>query len=81
MSTYPTPDYRSRETLADIAYMAGAHRYHSGDSREDISRFIAWAEEFEARHKDVDWNTNGHDYMTAIEQFTAEKLGTAPRET
>lgn len=65
------------ETALDIAYLAGAKRYHSGDSRADIDTFIAWANEFET-HLCVDADGNetyfGEDYLTAIEEFTNERL-------
>lgn len=65
------------ESVADIAYIAGGHKHYSGDSRKDISDFIAWAEEFEKlRQVDAEENEtyNGKDYMTAIEEFTIAKL-------
>lgn len=62
------------ETLADIAFMAGVKRYHSGDSREDIDTFIRWANEFESKHSGTEWDTPGKDYILAIEEFTQAKL-------
>nr|WP_195461782.1 hypothetical protein [Alistipes sp. D31t1_170403_E11] len=43
------------EALADIAYEAGKRRFRfAGNSRETISTFICWADEFSRRHKDTD---------------------------
>jgi hypothetical protein len=68
---------RLLETVADIAYLAGAKRFHSGDSREDVTYFISLAEQFETLRR-VDANEvetyNGKDYLTAIEEFAFEKL-------
>ena len=67
--------YKFHEVVADIAYQAGVTHYYSGDSREDISQFIAWAHEFEDKHKDTEWDGGeGTDYMIAIEEFTCAKL-------
>lgn len=69
---------RLLEAVADIAFIAGAHRYHSGDSREDIDLIIDGAFRFEAKRK-VDEQGNetydGGDYMTAIEGFAFDLLG------
>lgn len=62
------------EALIDIAYIAGHHKYHSGDSREDVGKFERWAGEFETIHKDTDWDVGPHDYIVAIEEFTVKKL-------
>lgn len=60
------------ESVADIAYIAGNSRYYSGNSREDISEFIYWAEEFEKKHKHTDWDRE--DYLTEIINYTESKL-------
>jgi hypothetical protein len=65
------------EALADIAYMAAARRYHSGDSRDDIDTFIQWANEFEGlRVSDGKGNElyDGEPYMDAIQTFMEFKL-------
>ena len=62
------------ETVADIAYTAGYHKYYSGDSRTDISQYIQWAVEFESLHNQTDWNDA--DYMLLIEEFTESKIKT-----
>lgn len=68
---------RLLETVADIAWLAGAKKYHGGDSREDISRFIEWAKEFEGGLS-IDQEGNqtyyGDDYMIAIEKFALARL-------
>ena len=63
---------RTAETLADIAYLAGTARFHTGDSREDIQSFIAWAAEFESKWSEE--KDDSGDYMLAIETFTLAKL-------
>ena len=60
------------ETIADIAYIAGYHKYYSGDSRLDASLFIEWANEFEKMHKNKDWEQAG--YISLIEEFTENKI-------
>lgn len=60
------------ETIADIAYIAGYHKYYSGDSRLDASLFLAWANEFEKIHKKTDWEQA--DYISLIEEFTENKI-------
>lgn len=69
------------ETIADIAYTAGVHRYYSGDSRADMQTFINLAENFELLYDGIDWNDgvylNEHnipDYMEAIESFVKHNL-------
>lgn len=69
--------YSLAEAIADIAFTAGYHRYYSGDSREDISSFVYWAQEFEEKYKGVKWGTEGsegQDYMEAIEAFAEDKI-------
>ena len=65
---------KTLETVADIAYIAGYHKYYSGDSRLDISQYIQWATEFEKIHLDTDWDVS--DYMLLIEEFTERKMRT-----
>ncbi|HBR21695.1 MAG TPA: hypothetical protein DD713_03895 [Nitrospiraceae bacterium] len=60
------------ETVADIAYIAGYHKYYSGDSRSDISQYIQWAFEFERLHNHTDWQKA--DYMLLIEEFAENKI-------
>jgi len=64
------------ETVADIAYMAGAARYYTGDSRQDIQTFITWAQEFEAGVQigDGEPSYEGLEYMSAIERFFEKKM-------
>lgn len=72
---------RLLETVADIAFIAGAKDYHSGDSRQDIDLFIKGAFEFEKKRK-VDEKGNetydDEDYMTAIERFAYDLLELEP---
>lgn len=69
---------RALETALDLAYLAGAARYHSGDSRADIDTFIHWANQFESMRR-VDENGeetyNGQNYIEAIEAFAEICLG------
>lgn len=60
------------ETIADIAYIAGYHKYYSGDSRLDASLFLAWATEFEKIHKNTAWEQE--DYISHIEEFAKNKI-------
>lgn len=69
------------ETIADIAYTAGVHRYYSGDSRADISLFVFLANKFEKKYEGIDWNDSTllsqnemPDYMEAIEAFVHDEL-------
>jgi hypothetical protein len=72
---------RLLEAVADIAFIAGANHYHSGDSRQDTDLFIKGAFEFEKKRK-VDEKRNetydGEDYMTAIERFAYDLLELEP---
>lgn len=63
---------KTLETIADIAYIAGYHKYSSGDSRLNVSQFVAWANEFEVVHKKTDWDQA--DYITLIDAFTENKI-------
>ena len=63
---------KALETIADIAYIAGYHKYYSGDSRLDASLFLAWANEFEKIHKKTDWEQA--DYISLIEEFAENKI-------
>jgi len=60
------------EAVADIAYTAGYKKYSSGDSRQDVSDFIWWAEEFEKTHLSTDWGEE--DYILMIDKFARQKL-------
>jgi hypothetical protein len=60
------------EAIADISYIAGSYNYSSGNSRQDISEFIHWAEQFEIQHSKTDWDNE--DYIFAIDDFTRGKL-------
>jgi hypothetical protein len=60
------------EAVADIAYVAGFHKYSSGDSRLDISQYIQWAAEFEKIHQTTNWDEA--DYIFLIEEFTDRKI-------
>ena len=67
---------KTLETIADIAYIAGYHKYSSGDSRLDASMFLAWANEFEKLHKKTDWEQA--DYITHIEEYAENKIKPPP---
>lgn len=60
------------ETVADIAYIAGCHKYYSGDSRLDIAQYCQWAVEFEKIHNKTDWNEA--DYMLLVEEYADSKI-------
>lgn len=59
------------ETVADLAYLAGAAGYYSGDSRRDTDNIIGWAKEFEALNKGREWDG---EYMEEIESFFKTKI-------
>jgi len=65
---------KTLETIADIAYIAGYHKYYSGDSRLDASQYIPWALEFEEINRKTDWDLS--DYMLLIEEYTDRKMQT-----
>jgi hypothetical protein len=65
------------ETSCDIAYFAGFHGHHSGDSREDLDAYLAWAIEFESARvidEHGDQRYFGRDYLEAAEIFARKKL-------
>jgi hypothetical protein len=65
-----------QETIADIAYLAGQHGYYSGDSREDMQKFIALANKFENDYNKTNWDEDAEiDYISTIENFTVIELG------
>lgn len=67
--------YSLCEAVADISYIAGSKKYHTGNSRADISEFIRWAKEFEEINKGSEWGINTEkDYIEAIEEFTLNKM-------
>lgn len=67
--------YSLNEAVADIAYVAGTKKYHTGNSRDDLADFIKWAKEFEEKWKNEKWGEGEADYMTEIEAFALEKIG------
>lgn len=60
------------EALADITQQATAADFKTGDSREDISQFIEWAEEFERIYSMEDWIEK--DYIETVDNFTILKM-------
>jgi hypothetical protein len=70
----PKETYQLCEVVADIAFIAGAKQYHTGDSREDVQNFINWAQEFELAHKETKWGEGDNDYIEAIQTFTESKM-------
>ena len=70
----PKPIYQLCEVVADIAFIAGAQKYHSGDSREDCRNFILWAQEFEAINAATEWDTGVADYIADVQKFAEQKL-------
>ena len=66
--------YSLLEATADIAHMAGANKFYSGDSRADIAQFITWAKQFEAKYAGEQWGEQ-RDYIETIDQYAANKLG------
>lgn len=67
--------YSLCEAVADISYIAASENYKTDDSREMISQFISWANEFELIHKYIEWGVNSPlDYIDSIYHFTIFKL-------
>ena len=67
--------YSLCEAVADISYIAANENYRTEDSREMISQFIQWAEEFEYLHKHIEWGINSPlDYIESIDYFTMFKI-------
>lgn len=67
--------YSLCEAVADIALIAIDENYKTEDSREMVSQFIKWAEEFECIHQKVEWGVNSPlDYMETIYDFTVFKI-------
>jgi len=68
--------YSLCEAVADIAYIAGYKNYYGGDSREDIAKFIGWAEEFERLNDGKEWGVDTEEeYIEAIHNFAESKIG------
>jgi hypothetical protein len=63
---------RIKEAIADIAYYAGYKKFTTGDSRNDVSLFIAWAAEFEKLNTNTD--SGICDYINEIEEFTKKQI-------
>lgn len=67
--------YSLCEAVADIAYIAAEKKYTTDNSREMISQFIEWANEFEKLHKKIEWGINCPlDYIESIYHFTTFKI-------
>jgi hypothetical protein len=67
--------YSLCEAVADITYIAAEEGYRTNDSREMISQFIEWAEDFEYIHKKIQWGVNSPlDYIDSVYHFTIFKL-------
>ena len=67
--------YSLCEAVADIAYIAAEKKYRTDDSREMISEFIKWAEDFEHLHKHIEWGVNSpFEYIESIYHFTIFKI-------
>lgn len=67
-----TGSQRLLETVADIAYNAGADRICEGnDSQAVIESIIEWAREFEQKNVTNDWRED--DYILAVNEFYREK--------
>lgn len=67
--------YSLCEAVADITYIAAKENYGTEDSRQMISQFIQWANEFEYLHKHIEWGINSPlDYIESIDYFTMFKI-------
>lgn len=67
--------YSLCEAVADISYIAAKEKYRTNNSREMISQFIEWANEFEYLHKHIEWGVNSSlDYIESIYHFTIFKI-------
>ncbi len=66
-------NFKLLEAVADIAFNVGWMRPNGDfDSRELMYKIVDWAEEFEKKYADVEWNVD-LDYIETIDQFAAEK--------
>lgn len=70
-------DVAVKETVADIALMAGYMLANKWEiqfdySRQLISDILDWAEEFMLLHEKSDWDTE--DYITSVDRFSINKL-------
>jgi hypothetical protein len=67
--------YSLCEAVADISYIAAEENYRTGDSRQMVSQFIEWANEFEKLHKNIEWGVNSPlDYIESIYYFAIFKI-------
>jgi hypothetical protein len=63
------------EAVSGITYIPAKENYLTDDSREMISQFVHWAEEFERLHKHIEWGINSPlDYWDSIYYFTLFKI-------
>lgn len=63
------------EAAVDITLIAIGENYTTEDSREMVSQFIHWAEEFEYIHQKIEWGINSPlDYLETIYDFTMFKI-------
>jgi len=70
MSPLPEPAYSLCEAIADIAALFAVAPYRSRNSRDACLLSIEWAEIFESRHGDREWDG---EYVEVIEAFFKEK--------
>ena len=65
-----TPVYSQNvmESAVEIAYVAGHYGFKTPDSRDMMSQFVTWAEEFEAKPYVVD------DWLQLIQEYATERL-------
>ncbi len=76
----PVREGKLLEAVADLAYNAGAAGLcNDKDSRTVIADLIHAAGEFEARHRDTDWDNT--DYLQAIDRHYRELFGQEPSGT
>lgn len=70
MSALPESVYSLCEVVADLALNFASAEVKPENSRELARLIIEWAEVFEARHKDRDWEG---EYLEEIDAFFYEQ--------
>lgn len=66
------------ETLFQIAYEMGFHKFYSGNTMADMATAINLAERFELKHKDTDWDKE--DWLSATSEFIEEEINKIKKE-
>ena len=60
------------DTLFQIAYEMGFHKFYSGNTMADMVMAIDLAKRFEQEHKDTDWDQE--DWLSATSEFIEKEI-------